>query len=105
MPAPERPGFAVGERVRVKRMTPPGHVRTPWFIRGRTGRVVALNGSFGDPEDLAYGGDGRPALPLYRVRFAQHELWPDYAGPAADAVVVDLYETWLEADPELEPAP
>lgn len=96
MAGAEATRFAVGDAVRVKLLTPPGHVRTPWFTRGRTGRIEALAGSFGDPESLAYGGDGRPVLPLYRVRFAQQSLWDDYRGAADDAVVVDLYESWLE---------
>lgn len=93
---PEQARFAVGDAVRVKRQSPPGHVRTPFFTRGRSGRVVALDGMFGDPESLAYGGDGRPLLPLYSVRFAQATLWGDYRGHAEDAVVVDLLESWLE---------
>jgi nitrile hydratase len=32
---------------------------------------------------------------LYRVRFAQAEVWPDYDGPAVDTIDVDLYEHWL----------
>ncbi len=33
---------------------------------------------------------------LYRVRFAQRELWPDYVGSAADTVDVEIYQHWLE---------
>jgi len=93
---PEAARFAVGAAVRVKRLCPPGHVRTPWFTRGRSGRVVAIAGRFGDPESLAYGGDGRPQQPLYRVRFEHAELWEDDPPAGGDAVVVDLYEQWLE---------
>ena len=32
--------FAEGDRVRVRRAYPPGHVRTPYFIRGKTGEVI-----------------------------------------------------------------
>jgi nitrile hydratase len=37
-----------------------------------------------------------PARPLYRVRFRQADVWPDYAGPAEDCVEVEIYEHWLE---------
>jgi nitrile hydratase len=91
--------FAAGQAVRVRLGRPPGHVRTPWYVRGRHGVIETIAGSFADPEALAYGRPGLPRRALYRVRFAQAELWPDYAGPAADSVVVDLYEHWLEPVP------
>ena len=87
--------FKDGDPVRVAALFPPGHVRTPWFLRGRQGEIAGLLGTFGNPEDLAYGRPGRP-VPLYRVRFAQPELWPDYAGEPADTLIADLFEHWLE---------
>ncbi len=92
--------FAPAATVRVKALFPPGHVRTPYFTRGKRGRVVEILGAFGDPERLAYGERDVPAVPLYRVRFEQAELWPGYAGPADDTLIADIYETWLE--PALE---
>ncbi|MBX6320319.1 MAG: nitrile hydratase subunit beta [Rhodospirillaceae bacterium] len=91
-----RPRFDRGAPVRVRRADPPGHVRTPWYIRGRRGVVERVCGRFRNPEELAYGRSGEPVVPLYRVRFAQKEVWPDYAGPAHDTVDVDIYEHWLE---------
>ena len=88
--------FSAGDRVRVRRAYPPGHVRTPYFIRGKTGEVMAIAGRFAIPEELAYGRDGLPEKPLYRILFRQAELWPDYAGPDADTAVVDVFEHWLE---------
>ena len=88
--------FAAGSRVRVSALFPPGHCRTPFYTRGRCGIVLGIADRQPNPEQLAYGRDGLPALPVYRVRFAQAELWPDYAGHAGDAVVVDLFEPWLE---------
>jgi nitrile hydratase subunit beta len=91
--------FADGARVRVRVAWPPGHVRTPHYVRGRTGVVDGVAGVFANPEELAYGRDGGPARPLYRVRFRQVDLWPGYAGAAADTTVVDIYEHWLEPAP------
>ncbi len=87
--------FRAGDAVRVRRAFPPGHVRTPFYTRGKTGEVVAVAGRFGDPEELAYGRSGEPARALYRVRFTHAELWGAAAAPN-DELVVDLYEHWLE---------
>ena len=87
--------FAPGDAVRVRRAFPPGHVRTPFYTRGKRGEVIELAGHHRDPEELAYGRRGEPAKPLYRVRFTQLELWGAAEAPADD-LVVDLYEHWLE---------
>jgi hypothetical protein len=96
MSAALEPRFAPGARVRVRRADPPGHLRTPWYVRGRSGAVERLCGAFANPEELAYNRSGLPAQPLYRVRFHQRELWPDYAGAAKDTVEVEIYQHWLE---------
>jgi Nitrile hydratase beta subunit, C-terminal len=88
--------FATGDRVRVLRMYPLGHVRTPWYIRGKSGVVERLCGAYPNPEELAYRRSGLPAEPLYRVRFLQQDLWPDYRGSAADTVDLEIYQHWLE---------
>jgi nitrile hydratase subunit beta len=88
--------FEVGDRVRVKRSFPPGHRRTPFYIRGKLGVVERVCGTFANPEELAYGFDGKPERVLYRVRFAQKEVWADYEGPARDGIEMEIYEHWLE---------
>jgi hypothetical protein len=88
--------FLLGARVVVRRSDSPGHVRTPWYIRGRTGVIERVCGPFPNPEERAYGRDGLPARPLYRVRFLQADVWPDYAGHSTDCVEVEIYEHWLE---------
>ena len=88
--------FVGGDRVRVRAAYPPGHVRTPYFTRGKEGVVMGLAAVMANAETLAYGADGKPEVPIYRVRFAQTELWPDYAGDPRDSAVVDIYEHWLE---------
>lgn len=94
--ATEERGFAIGAAVRVREAFPPGHVRTPFFIRGKVGVVESLAGRYRNPEELAYGRPGEPRLPLYRVRFRQRDVWADYAGPAHDTAVVDIYANWLD---------
>lgn len=89
-------GFRPGDRVRVRSFDVPGHVRTPWYVRGRTGVIERACGAYPNPEELAYARSGLPAQPLYRVRFAQAAVWPDYSGSAADTLDVELYQHWLE---------
>ncbi|WP_420349266.1 SH3-like domain-containing protein [Pelagibius sp.] len=88
--------FDIGARVAVRAAYPPGHVRTPFFIRGKTGVVTEILGPYRNPEALAYGRSGDPALPLYRVLFRTSEIWDEYDGPTADTTVVDIYENWLD---------
>ncbi len=85
-----------GQRVRVRTDPSKGHVRTPTYIKGKTGWVERPYGAFGNPESLAYGGDGLPRQPLYLVGFRQKEVWPSYMGPPTDTIFVDLYEHWLD---------
>jgi nitrile hydratase len=90
------PRFAAGARVTVRCADPPGHIRTPWYIRGKTGEIERLCGAFPNPEELAYNRPGTPPQPLYRVRFRQHELWPDYHGAPDDTIEIEIYQHWLE---------
>src|ERR1051325_6829794 len=90
------PAFKAGQRVRVREDYPAHHFRTPGYVHGQGGAVHAVRGPFRNPETLAHGGDGLPAKYLYQVRFSQKDVWPDYSGPAADTVLVDIFEHWLE---------
>ena len=89
--------FARGDRVRVKQTHPPGHRRTPYYIRGKPGVIERVCGAFANPEELAYGFDGEPKRVLYRVRFRQRDVWPHYVGPPSDYLELEIYEHWLEA--------
>lgn len=91
------PNFSVGDRVRVGDDDPSHHVRTPTYLRGKHGTIVASLGAFRNPEQLAYGSDGLPKRGLYRVSFRQIDLWPDYHGQPQDTCVVEVYEHWLAA--------
>lgn len=88
--------YKVGEKVRVMKAYPPGHIRTPFYIRGHTGTVERICGAFANPEELAQMRDGLPAQPLYRVRFRQKDVWPDYQGQDADVVEIEIFQHWLE---------
>jgi hypothetical protein len=89
--------FREGDRVRVKDEARPGHIRTPSYIMGKTGVVSRVHGSFRNPEQLAYGQDGLPKVPLYCVAFDAQHVWGRPTG--SDKVVVDVYEHWLEPGP------
>ena len=86
--------FRTGDYVIVREDYPPGHVRTPVYVRGKCGRIVRKLGEFENPELIAYRLKGRRRA-LFAVRFAQTDLWPDYRGPQGDTVDLDLYEHWL----------
>ncbi|TDI63737.1 MAG: nitrile hydratase subunit beta [Alphaproteobacteria bacterium] len=87
--------FNPGDTVRVLLTHPPGHRRTPHYIRGKTGVVALTCGAYANPEELAYGFDGLPKKEVYKVRFAQKDVWPDYRGPDHDTVDIDIFEHWL----------
>jgi nitrile hydratase len=73
-----------------------GHCRTPWYLRGKPGVIAAIHGTFRDPERLAYHQPGLPAQVLYKVRFKQRDVWPDYDGPITDQIEADIFDHWLE---------
>jgi nitrile hydratase len=93
------PLFEKGDRVRVRAAAPLGHIRTPFYIRGHVGEIERFCGCFPNPEELAQMRDGLPAQPLYRVRFRQKDVWPDYSGPEKDTVEIEIYQHWLEKAP------
>ncbi|QFT91704.1 Nitrile hydratase subunit beta [Roseovarius sp. THAF9] len=84
-----------GTKVRVKTMTPPGHIRAPFYLRGKTGEIERILGRFKNPEQLAYGLPA-PEKTLYRVRFSMAELWGDAAENPTDTVDAEIYDHWLE---------
>ena len=88
--------FKPGDRVRVDDRDVTGHCRAPWYLRGRTGVIAEVLGVFRDPERLAYLKPGWPRQVLYKVRFVQRELWPDYRGTARDRLEADITENWLQ---------
>lgn len=89
------PNYAPGDRVRILDLGKPGHVRTPTYVRHRIGIVERFCGHFENPEDKAYGRWGLEKIPLYRVRFEQTELWPEYDGEPGDVLEIEIYDHWL----------
>ena len=87
--------FKTGDTVIVRADYPEGHARAPYFTRGHRGQIDQLTGPYANAEEQAYGRPGAPE-PLYRVRFRQQDLWPDYQGSAHDTLVADFYEHWLD---------
>ena len=86
--------FAPGDRVRTKQMSPPGHVRTPWYLRGKTGVIERVLGDTENPEALAYRHTA-PAQ-LYRVRFTMAEVWGPEAERPGDMLDAEIFDHWLE---------
>jgi hypothetical protein len=80
--------FRVGDRVRVADRVHEGHHRTPGYVKGRSGWIERVHGSFTNPETRAYGSDGLPERVLYQVVFDLE----------AARTYVDVFEHWLEAE-------
>ena len=87
--------FKPGDRVKVKFEDRPGHLRTPWYIRGKTGWIERVYGDFLNPELLAFGHDGLPRKTLCLVAFNHSDVFGKSTG-TADKVLVDIYDHWLE---------
>lgn len=87
--------FAPGDHVRVLELNKAGHVRTPHYVRHKTGDVVQLCGYFLNPEDLSLGHTDGPVVALYRVRFLMKHLWPEYQRNADDVLFIEVYDHWL----------
>ena len=89
------PRFSVGDRIVVDWRDAQHHCRTPYYLRGKTGQVEAVQGWYPDPEKLAYYQPGLPKRYLYRVSFDQKHVWSDYDGVSGDEVFADIFEHWL----------
>lgn len=76
-------------------MMPPGHVRAPAYLRGKTGVIERALGAFGNPEQLAYGHKADKKS-LYRVRFTMAELWGEAAENPTDTLDAEVFDHWLE---------
>lgn len=80
--------FKVGDRVRVRQESAGGNPRTPAYVRGKVGTVVALHGQIENPLD--HRG---VYPPLYTLEFEVRDL---FGGSGRDRVTADIHEEWLE---------
>jgi nitrile hydratase subunit beta len=88
--------FAVGDRVRTRVMSPPGHTRLPLYLRGRIGRIEHVLGTLPFSDRRAEGLDTAREI-AYTVRFATGDLWGSDADPHG-SVCADLFESYLEPE-------
>ncbi len=83
------------ETVRIKSMMPPGHIRTPAYLRGKCGVIERNLGEFANPERAAYGLK-KDMQTLVRVRFLMKDIWGDAAENPEDTLDAEIYAHWLE---------
>ena len=90
------PRFATTDQIQVVERQSEGHCRTPSYIRGKIGIVERYCGNFKNPEQLAVAHPTPVIIPLYRCRFLQKEIWPNYLGAETDTLEIEIYEHWVD---------
>lgn len=98
-----KPRFTNGDLVTVLHLGKSGHIRIPFYVRGKTGEVVHYCGTYLNPEELAVGITAGPAIDLYRVAFSQKSLWPNDDHEKQDQLVIEIYDHWLAPAQVMEP--
>lgn len=91
---PDAPAFSVGDAIRARNLNPIHHTRSPRYVRGRQGTVMAISGAFPLPDATVLGVNETQWV--YRVSFNGRELWGD-RGHERDFVILELWEGYLEA--------
>jgi nitrile hydratase len=86
--------FAIGDRVRMKTISPPTHTRLPRYVRGHVGVIELLHGSHVFPDSNAVGKGEDPQW-LYTVTFEGRELWGEESDSSV-RVSVDAWDSYLE---------
>ena len=97
--------YEVGETVKVKYLFPPsGHIRAPFYLRGKIGKIIRFYGIYPDPTELA-DGIGSPAkLGLYQLSFCYYDVWDENLKNQSINdmkniyIFADIYENWLLKD-------
>ena len=92
--------FRIGDAVRVRDESVPGHMRMPGYIRGKSGVVVGESPPYPFPDAHGHGVAAEDE-PTYDVRFRSEDLWPGSADPAL--VHVGVFQSYLE--PLAQPHP
>jgi nitrile hydratase beta subunit len=92
MGEPRDARFAIGDRVRVRRMRPEVHHRCPRYVRGAVGVVERIPGAEYRP-----GAPRSPDMfePVYTVVFDSVELWGAQNEEPFD-LIIDLWQDYLE---------
>ena len=93
--------FQLGDEVFVLDLGKLGHVRIPFYIRGKTGLIIQHCGVYLNPEDLAVGVTSGPVVNLYRVAFSQRALWPEDNHREGDQLIIEIYEHWLRMSEQI----
>lgn len=60
---------------------------------------LCVQGRSPDPDQVAFR-EPVTRQPLYRVRFAQADVWPEYASGLQDTIDIEIHQPWLEAATE-----
>jgi len=89
----QQPRYAVGQRVRAKVQSAPGHTRLQHYTQGHVGTVAIIEPAQVLPDTHAHF-IAENAQWVYTVSFDSHELF----GPGAESFQLntDLYEDYLE---------
>ncbi len=88
------PKFAVGDKIRVKNVTPTEHTRLPGNLRSKVGTIDVVYDASYTYFFPTTDGLGEP-MPVYNVKFEANELWGEMAEPN-NIYYNDLFETYLE---------
>ncbi len=56
---------------------------------------MPMQGLSPDPDQVAFR-EPVTRQPLYRVRFAQSDVWPEYASGSNDTLDIEIHQHWLE---------
>ena len=91
---PDTPRFKIGDEVTARNINPTGHTRLPRYIRGKTGTVQHLHGSFAFADTRAHGKGEKPQH-IYNVRFTARELWGAQASDK-DSLYIDLWDDYVD---------
>ena len=84
--------FKLGDRVRARLDSVPGHMRMPGYIRGKTGVVVGVSPPYPFPDAHAHAVPAQDE-PTYDVRFRSADLWPDSSDDAL--LHVGVFQSYL----------
>ena len=90
------PRFALGDRVRVRNIHPPGHTRVTSYTRGKVGVVNMVNDQAWVYPDTRAHYRGENLQAVYNVRFPAQVLWGEEHAEPNLYVHIDLSENHLE---------